>query len=52
MANESMFPHISADNEEISPMSVESLCMACEEMVAFHQFILYIVGGGCREVED
>jgi hypothetical protein len=33
MANKSMFPAISADNEENSPMSVESLCMACEEMV-------------------
>ncbi|XP_028401947.1 zinc finger protein ZPR1-like [Dendronephthya gigantea] len=31
MANLSMFPNISADNDENSPMSVESLCMACEE---------------------
>ena len=31
MANPSMFPDIFADNEEA--MSVESLCMACEEMV-------------------
>ena len=38
--NEAMFREISADDEDQMPMSVESLCMKCEETVRDKQFLI------------